>query len=232
MRERISSPIAFGIEARRDALHQPQDDPEVLHVRAHGLRDAGVLDLDRDVAAVVQPRLVDLTDRGGGDRHRVEGLEDVLDALAVLGLDDLAHVLEGDLRRGVAQLGELGLELLAVLLGHEADVEERHHLAELHRRALHRPERRDDLLGGLELALGQRALLALVAARDVRRARAHLLGGRRGGQPPDLRRAAQTRGRDRRPSRPSTTSERSTFEPGTMSSRPSAQRTHALWPPS
>ena len=30
--------------------------------------DARVLDLDRDVAAVVQPRAVDLADRGGGDR--------------------------------------------------------------------------------------------------------------------------------------------------------------------
>ena len=185
------------IQARRDPLHEPQDHPEVAHVRAHRLRDAGVLHLDRHVAAVVQLGLVHLTDRGGGDRHRVERLEDLADGLAVLGLDDLAHVLEGDLRRGVAQLGELGLKLLAVLLGHEADVEERHHLAELHRRALHRPERRDDLLGGLELALGRRALLALVGARDVRRARAHLLGGRRGRQPPDLRRTAQTRGRDR-----------------------------------
>ena len=84
MRERISSPMRLRIEARRDALHEPQDHPEVLHVRADGLRDARVLDLDRDVAAVVQRGPVDLPDRGGGDRHRVERLEDVLDALAVL----------------------------------------------------------------------------------------------------------------------------------------------------
>ena len=99
-----------------------------------------------------QARLVDLADRGGGDRHRVEGLEDLVERLVVLLLEDLLHVLEGDLRRRVAQLGELGLELLAELLGDQADVEERHHLAELHRRALHRPQRGDDLLGGLDLA--------------------------------------------------------------------------------
>ena len=129
-----------------------------------------------------QARLVDLADRGGGDRHRVEGLEDLVERVVVLLLEDLLHVLEGDLRRRVAQLGELGLELLAELLGDQADVEERHHLAELHRRALHRPQRGDDLLGRLELALGQRLLRLLVVARQVGGARpglAHRLARRR-----------------------------------------------------
>ena len=175
----------LGVEARRDRLHEPQDHPEVLHVRAHGGVDARVLDLDRDVAPVVEARLVDLADRGGGDRDRVEGLEDLVDRLVVLLLDDLLHVLEGDLRRRVAQLGELGLELLAVLLGDQPDVEERHDLAELHGRALHRPQGGDDLLGGLELALGQRLLGLLVRARQVGRARPGLANGLPGGQPPD-----------------------------------------------
>ncbi len=185
------------VQARGDHLHEPQDDPEVLHVGADGLGHARILHLDRDVAPVVQARLVDLADRGGRDRHRVEGLEHGLDRLAVLALDDLLHVLVGDLRRGVAQLGELGLELFAVLLGNEADVEERHDLAKLHRRALHRPERRDDLLGGLELALGERLLAPLVAAGDVRRSRSHLLCRLRRGEPPDLRGAAEAGRRDR-----------------------------------
>ena len=43
-----------------------------------------------------------------------------------------------------------------MLLGDQADVEERHHLAELHRRALHRAQRGDDLLGRLEVALLER----------------------------------------------------------------------------
>jgi hypothetical protein len=144
----------------------------------------------------VQARLVDLADRGGRDRHRVEGLKDGVQRLLVLALDDLLHVLVGDLRRGVAQFGELGLELLAVLLRDEADVEERHDLAELHRGALHRPQGGDDLLGGLELALGERLLAALVPAGDIRRAGAHLLGRLRRREPPDLRGAADARRRD------------------------------------
>ena len=85
--------------------------------------------------------------------------------------------------RGVAQRAELALELLAVLLGHEPDVEEAHHLPELHRRALHRPERGHDLLGGLEVAALERGALALVGSRQVRRVRAELarrLARRRG----------------------------------------------------
>ena len=81
---------------------------------------------------------------------------------------------EADLRRRVAQLAELALELLAVLLGHEADVEEAHHLPELHRRALHRPERGHDLLGGLEVAALERRVAALLGAREVGRARAEV----------------------------------------------------------
>ena len=55
MRERISSAVLLTSRPGRDPLHQPQDDPEVLHVRPHRGGDARVLDLDRHVAAVVQP---------------------------------------------------------------------------------------------------------------------------------------------------------------------------------
>ena len=46
------------------------------------LRDARVLDLDRHAAPVVQPRAVDLADRGGGERLRLELLEHLLERLA------------------------------------------------------------------------------------------------------------------------------------------------------
>ena len=68
------------VEPRRDPLHQPQDHPEVLHVGPHRLGDARVLDLDRDVAPVVQLGAVDLADRGGRDRRLVELRERVLEA--------------------------------------------------------------------------------------------------------------------------------------------------------
>ena len=83
-----------------------------------------------------------------------------------------------------------------MLLGHEADVEEAHHLPELHGGALHRPQRGDDLLGGLEVAALERLLAALLGARDVGRARAELarrLAGREAG---NARGAGQPRGRD------------------------------------
>ena len=111
-------------------------------------------------------------------------------------LDHAAHLLEGDGRRGVAQLGQLPLELVAVLLGDQADVQEGHHLAELHRGALHRPEHRHDLLGGLELAAGHRLLGGLLAAGDVGGAGAELLDGLAGGERGDRRRAPHARGRD------------------------------------
>ena len=170
------------VEAGRDPLHQPQDDPEVLHVGPDRGGDARVLDLDRDLAAVVQPRAVDLADRGGGDRLGVELGEVLLQRRLELGLDHLAHAGEADLRRRVAQLAELALELLAVLLGHQPDVEEAHHLPELHRRALHRPERGHDLLGGLDVAALERG-----AACPPRSARGSSRACR-GGAPPGPRR--------------------------------------------
>ena len=63
------------------------------------LGDAGILDLDGDLAAVVQARAVDLADRGGGDRLLVELLEDLAQRRLELGLDHLAHVGEAHLRR-------------------------------------------------------------------------------------------------------------------------------------
>ena len=103
---------------------------------------------------------------------------------------------EAHLRRRVAQRPELALELLAVLLRHEPDVEEAHHLPELHRRALHRPERGHDLLGGLEVAALERGALALLGAGEVRRVRAELARGLPGGEARDPRGAGDPRGGD------------------------------------
>ena len=175
------------VELGGDAPHQAQDHAEVLHVRAHGHVHARVLHLHGHIAPVVQLRAVDLPDRGGGDRLLVELRERLLQRLAHLLLDHLAHVLEGHLRRGVAQLGELLLELLAVVLGHQAHVEEREHLAELHRGALHRPEHLHDLLGGLHVALLERGRGGLLGPHHVGRLGAGLLHGGGGGRPPDLR---------------------------------------------
>ena len=184
------------VEAGRHPREQAHDQPEVLHVGADRVGDARVLDLDGHRAAVVEGRAIDLPDRCGGDRLVVEGREQLVEGVLELGLDDPAHLLEGDRRSGVAKRGELALELVAVGLGHQAHVEERHDLAELHRRALHRPEHGDDLLGGLHLAAGQRGLAGLVAAGEVRRARPELADGLSCGEAPDRCRAHHPRGRD------------------------------------
>ena len=225
----------------------------------HGTRHAGVLDLDGHLAPVIgEPGAVDLADRRRRDGLLVEALEDLVDRVFEVLLDHAAHLLEGHRRGRVTELGELALELLAVLLGHQADVEERHHLAELHGGALHRPQHGHDLLGRLQLAAGHRLLGGLLVAGQVRRARAELLDGLARRQRRHRCRAPCARARDllvlarhspshatwagrrepacgagfRRPPRARRQAAGVTFEPGTMSSLPSSQRTQALVPPS
>ena len=83
-----------------------------------------------------------------------------------------------------------------MLLGDEPDVEEAHDLPELHRRALHRAQRRHDLLGRLEVAALERGLLALVAATEVGRARAEVARRLARGEPGHPCGARDARGRD------------------------------------
>ena len=186
----------LGVQARRHPAQQAHDQPQVGHVGAHGTGHARVLDLDRHVAAVVQLGAVDLPDRGGGDRLGVEGRELLVDRDLQLVLDHLAHVVEAHLGRGVAQLAQLALELLAVLLGHQADVQERHHLTQLHRRALHRAQRADDLLGGLDVAALQRPRASFGRAGHVGHASAGLAHGLARRQPADLAGAPDPGGGD------------------------------------
>ena len=159
--------------------------------------DPRVLHLDGHLAAVLGERgAVDLADRRRRDRLLVEALEELVDRIFEVLLDHPAHLLEGHGRGRVAELGELALELLAVLLGHEPDVQERHHLAELHRGALHRPEHRHDLLGRLQLTARHRLFGGLLVAREVGRAGAELLDGLARRQRGHGRRAPRARARD------------------------------------
>ena len=157
----------LGVQAGRQALDERQQDRGVAQVGLDRLRDARVLDLDRHVAAVVQPRAVDLADRRRGDRRGGELREVLLQRAAEVVDDHAPHPLEGHLRRVVAQRGELGLERLALALGHQLEVDGRQDLAELHRRALHLAELRDELVGEREGALGVGRLGLLVGAQAV-----------------------------------------------------------------
>ena len=199
----------------------------------------GYWTLTRDLAPVVKARPVDLADRGGGHRHLVELREDALERLAQLTLDDAPHLGEADGGRRVAQRGERRADLLAVLRRDSLEVGDGQHLAGLHRRALHAAEDADDLLGRVDLAPAQRVVGLARRARQVDRPRARVLGGLGRREAPERRGPPQARGGDlvrrlvghldaaggRQPPR-------WTCEPGTMSSRPSGQRTQALCPPS
>ncbi len=174
MRERISSAVFLTSRPGAIRFISRRIIPRFCMSARTAAATPGYWTLTATSAAVGQPRAVDLADRGGGDRLGVELLEDLAQRRLELGLDHLAHVVEAHLRRRVAQRAELALELLAVLLRDEPDVEEAHHLPELHRRALHRPERGHDLLGGLQVAALQRGALALLGAGEVRRVRPEL----------------------------------------------------------
>jgi hypothetical protein len=112
---------------------------------------------------------VDLADRRGGHRDAREVREVVGEAAAEVGLDDLAHLIEVGGRRGVAQLGQTALEALALTLGHEVEVDRAEDLADLHRRALHLPETRHELVGGLHRPRIPGGVAGVVVAHRVGR---------------------------------------------------------------
>ena len=175
------------VEARRHPREQPHDHPEVLEVGAHRARDARVLHLDGDRRA----RRAASRGRPGRSRRPRSARCRTRAKISSSGSSyspsiTLRISLKETFGAESRSSRELALELLAVLLGDEADVEERHHLAELHRRALHRPEHGDDLLGGLDLAAGERRV-----GSPRRRARGSPRACRTAG-PPVRRRAARS----------------------------------------
>ena len=76
------------------------------------------------------------------------------------------------------------------------EVDEREHLAELHRGALHPAEHRDDLLGRLDLAALERRLRTLLGAGDVGGAGPRLARCLVGGRVPDPRQTPDPPGGD------------------------------------
>ena len=98
--------------------------------------------------AVARARAVDLADRRRGDRLASNSAKTSRDRPAELGAQQLLQLRRtGPVGACVAQRGERLLELLALVLGHEVEVDRREDLADLHRRALHLPELLDELVG-------------------------------------------------------------------------------------
>ena len=237
------------IHSRGDPLGEAQDQSEVLHVGAHGGGDARVLDLDRDIPAVLEPGPVDLADRGGRDRLLVEALEHLVDRIVELVLDHLAHLLEGDRRRRVAQR-------CRAFAGTRRGTPR----ARGRRRGTTSPARASSPRPSSSPARPRSARPPLSGVvRAPRRAAPCCAPRLPRGCPPDgspgllqaprswpcaprarwgsclspllVRMLAGRSGLPRR-RRPAARYSWVTREPGTMSSDPSGHRTHALWPPS
>ena len=105
----------------------------VGEIRADGVLDAGVLDLDGHLPAVAQHGTVHLTDGGGRHRMGVPVPEELVGAAAEL----TGQHLLGQLGRHRGRLGlERGQRRLS--LGRQRVDDERHELADLHGHALHR----------------------------------------------------------------------------------------------
>ncbi len=115
---------------------------------------------------------MDLADRGGCGGLLFEALEQLLYGLGPLGVKHLAHLLPGHRRCLGAELAELLLVELAVFGRQKLRVDERRELADLHRCALHAPERLDHAFGGLEVAALQGVGGPAAGAGQVARTRA------------------------------------------------------------
>ncbi len=169
----------LGVEAGGEGAGEADDRAGVAEVGVERLGDPRVLDLHRDLAAVEQLGAVDLADRGGGEGLGLELGEELGERLAVvLLLQHLLDFLPGHRGRVGAQLRQLFLVDLAVLLGDELGVDEGGELAELHRRALHLAEGADHLHRRLQVALLERLF-----AHAPRSGRRWPLWCRRSGRP-------------------------------------------------
>jgi hypothetical protein len=125
------------------------------------LRDPRVLDLDDDSVAVKRRRSVDLADRRRRERALVELGENAAERPAKLVSHQPLELRERDRRNVVAELGELRLQRVALVLGEAVELDHREHLSDLHRRPTHLPELLDELADERRRALVLRSSGAL-----------------------------------------------------------------------
>ena len=156
------------IHAGSHPLGHAHDQAQVLQVGAHRLGHPGVLDLHGHVATVVEPGAIHLADRGGGHGVVVELGEELVQGPVEVAFHNVAHLLEGHPRGGVAQLGQLGLDVLLKLGREGAGVDEGGHLPDLHGRALHLAQHFEDLVRGLHLAPLRGLSAPILGAAQVR----------------------------------------------------------------
>ena len=151
---------ALHIGARRELLEHTDHALHRLQVGAQRLVGAGILDLDRDLAAVGPHRLVHLADAGRGDRLVVERREPVPPFGAQLRVEDAVDLGGGHRRCFPLQLRQRLAVGLAVLLG-DGGFHDRQGLADLHRAALELAQDGEQLLGSLVHQFGVDLVLRL-----------------------------------------------------------------------
>ena len=125
-----------------------QQQAEVPEVAADRGGDARVLDLDRDLLAALQPRAVDLPQRSGRERARLEAREDALGLVAELVAHHLAQQREVHRRRLEVQ----GPEHVDELVRHQRGVA-RERLSELLHAAAQVAHRAQQAHGRLQVRL-------------------------------------------------------------------------------
>lgn len=141
------------VHAGNERPEQPGHPAELVEVRQQGVPGAGVLDLHRDLAAVVPHGPVHLPDRGGRRRAVVELGEELAPVLAEALGQYGVHGAGGHRRRRVLKLGEGGTVGARDLLG-QGGLEDRQGLPELHGAALQLAEDLEELFGRPLLQLG------------------------------------------------------------------------------
>ena len=160
------------IEAGREPLDQREQQHRVAQIGLDRLRDPRVLDLDDHLVAVERRRAVHLADRRGRERVLVELGEDAGERPAELVAQQPLELCERDRRDVIAELGELCLQRVALVLGEAVELDHREHLPDLHRRSAHLAELVDELVDERRGALILRGGGALRGADPVGRAHA------------------------------------------------------------
>ena len=138
----------FDVESRHELPQHRREQRQVAHVGFDRVGDAGVLDLDGDLAAVVGHASVHLPDAGGGSRLGIDPLEHAVGILAPLSRQDLAHLRPLDGAHAVTQRGETFLDVGRLVLVETGDLDRREHLAGLHRGATQDRELVDERIDG------------------------------------------------------------------------------------
>ena len=138
---------ALHVGAGGDLLEHTDHALHGFQVGTKRLIGAGVLNLDRDLAAVGPHRLVHLADAGRRHRGVIKGRESFAPLGAQLAVEHPVHLLGGQRRGVLLQLGQRFAVGLAELVGNRR-FHDRQGLADLHRAALQLTQHGEQLVGG------------------------------------------------------------------------------------